>query len=145
MMSTWFKKSRKLAARIRGVNLLGAGVQFEPSQDTSFSRAQDECELRHEIYLLAGTEAYAANDGGRRLRELMLPEVQAVEKYLADNPEMRRWVDRNIEAGTCANAAAELRMKKEEFRQARLAERGDVLRRKPNPEFDWLRQAARGL
>jgi hypothetical protein len=98
--------------------------------------------LRHEIYLLAGIEAYAAKDGERRLGELMVPEVQAVQKYLAENPETRRWVERNIEAGTCAIAVAELRKRKEEFRQARLVERGDVPRREPNPEFDWMRQAA---
>mgnify|MGYP007135460243 CR=1 FL=1 len=33
---------------------------------------------------------------------------------------------------------------KEQFRQARLAELGDVSRREPNPEFDWMRQAAAG-
>jgi hypothetical protein len=149
MFDTGFEYGWKFAAgivrRIRGINLFGAGVQFEPSQDTSFSRAQDEWELRHEIYLLAGIEAYAAKDGARRLSELMVPEVQAVEKYLAENPEMRRWVQCNIEAGTCASAVAELRKRKEQFRRARLAELGDVPRRKPNPEFDWMRRAARGL
>jgi hypothetical protein len=149
MFDTGLEDPWKFAAgivrRIRGINLFGAGVQFEPSQDTSFSRAQDEWELRHEIYLLAGIEAYAAKDGARRLSELMVPEVQAVEKYLAENPEMRRWVERNIEAGTCASAVAELRKRKEQSRQARLAELGDAPRRKPNPEFDWMRRAARGL
>jgi hypothetical protein len=143
MMGTWFKKVRKLAARIRGINLLGAGVQFEPSQDTSFGRAQDEWELRHEIYLLAGIEAYAAKNGARRLGELMMPEVEAVEKYLAENPEMRCWVERNIAAGTCAAAVDELRKRKEQFRQSRLADH--LPRWTPNPEFDWMRQAARGL
>lgn len=149
MLGTWFEKGRKLAARIvrriKGVSLFGAGLQFEPSQDTSFGRAQDEWELRHEIYLLAGIEAYAAKDGARRLGELMVPEVQAVEKYLAENPEMRRWAERNIEAGRCAAAVAEVRKRKEQFQQARSAELGDVPRRIPNPELDWMRQAARGL
>jgi hypothetical protein len=150
MLRTLFKKgwkaARSILRRVRAINTPWGGVQLsEPAPDLSFARAQDEWELRHEIYLLAGVEAYAAKDGARRLGELMVPEVQAVEKYLAENPETRRWVERNIEAGTCAIAVAELRKRKEEFRQARLAERGDVPRREPNPEFDWMRQAARGV
>jgi hypothetical protein len=150
MLRTLFKKgwkaARSMLRRVRGINTAWGGVQLsEPAPDLSFARAQDEWELRHEIYLLAGIEAYAAKDGARRLGELMVPEVQAVEKYLAENPETRRWVERNIEAGTCASAVAELRKRKEEWRQARLTERGDVPRREPNPEFDWMRQAARGV
>ncbi len=150
MLRTLFKKGWQAAGsilrRVRSINTPWGGVQLsDPAPDLSFARAQDEWELRHEIYLLAGIEAYAAKDGARRLGELMVPEVQAVEKYLAENPETRRWVERNIEAGACAIAVAELRMRKEEFRQARLAERGDLPRRVPNPEFDGLRQAARGL
>jgi hypothetical protein len=148
MLGTQFEKARKAVAsilrRIKGMSLFGASVQFEPSQDTSFTRAQDEWELRHEIYLLAGIEAYAARDGGRRLRELMVPEVQAVQHYLAQNPEMVRWVERNIQAGTCASGVAELRERKEQFRQARSAEQGDVPKRERDPEFDWFRQAAAG-
>jgi hypothetical protein len=150
MLRTLFKKGWKAAAsilrRVRAINTPWGSVQLsEPAPDLSFARAQDEWELRHQIYLLAGIEAYAAKDDARRLGELMVPEIQAVEKYLAENPEMRRWVERNIEAGTCATAVAELRKRKEEFRQARLAERGDVPRREFNPKFDWMHQAARGL
>jgi hypothetical protein len=149
MAHAWFKKASKwtmrTARRITGISTPIGGAQWSPPIDTSFGRAQDEWELRHEIYLWAGIEAYATKDGARRLGELMVPEVQAVEKYLAENPEIRRWVERNIEAGTCAAAVAELRKKREQFRQARLAELGDVPTRKPNPEFDWMRQAARGM
>jgi hypothetical protein len=148
MLRAWIKKNWKGAAptarRITGVSTPIGGVQWSPPVDTSFGRAQDEWELRHEVYLLAAEEAYRAKDGERRLLELMVPEVQAVEMYLAENPETRRWVDRNIEAGTCAAAVVELRKMKEQFRQARLAELGDVPRRERNPEFDWMRQAAAG-
>jgi hypothetical protein len=148
MLRTQFEKSWKAIAsilrRIKGVGLLGASVQFEPSQDTSFTRAQDERELRHEIYLVAGIEAYAAMDGGRRLRELMLPELQAVQHYLAENPEMARFVERHIQAGTCAVGVAELREWKQKYRQARLAERGELPKREHDPEFDWMRQFAAG-
>jgi hypothetical protein len=128
MLRTLFKKGWKaIRQQVKAINTPWGGVQLsEPAPDLTFARAQDEWELRHEIYLLAGIEAYAAKDAARRLSELMVPEVQAVEKYLAENPETRRWVERNIEAGTCAIAVAELRKRKEEFRQARLAERGDV-------------------
>jgi hypothetical protein len=129
MLGALFKRGWKTAAsilpRVKAVSTPLGGVQFsEPAPDVSFVRAQDERELRREIYLLAGIEAYGAKDAVRRLEELMVPELQAVEKYLAENPEMRRWVERNIEAGTCANAVAELCKRKEEYRQARLAERG---------------------
>jgi hypothetical protein len=149
MLRTLFKKGWKAGAsilrRVRVINTPWGGVELsEPTPDLSFARAQDEWELRHEIYLWAAIEAYAAKDGARRLGELMVPEVRAVEIYLAENPETQRWVQRNIEAGTCAAAVAELRKRKEQFRQARLAERGDVPRREPNPEFDWMRQAAAG-
>ncbi len=150
MLRTLFEKGWKAGAeflrRVRAVNTPWGGVQLsEPAPDISFARAQDEWELRHEIYLLAAAEPRCAKDGERRLRELMMPEVQAVEMYLAENPETRRWVERNIQAGTCAAAVAELRKKKEQFRRARLAKLGDVPRRERNPEFDWMRQAAAGM
>jgi len=154
-MMDWLEKAVKLAARhgrhIKSITLPiwlgGGGIQFEaPPEDTSFGRAQDERELRDELYLQAGIEAYSANDGGRRLRELALSKLQAVEKFLAENPEMRRWFERNLDAGTCAAAVAELRKRREQFRQARLSELGGApMRQTPNPEFDWLRQAARGM
>jgi hypothetical protein len=147
-ISDWFKKAlnrtMRTTRRITSINIPIGGVQWSLPIDASFGRAQDEWELRREIYLWAGIEAYGAKDGARRLGELMVPEVHAVEKYLAMNPEMRRWVECNIEAGTCGAAVAELRNKKEQFRQARLVELGDVPKRKPNPEFDWMRQAAQG-
>lgn len=144
-MGTWFVKGNKTVARVM-LNILGTGVQLEPSQDTSFGRAQDERELRDVLYLQALIEAYAANDGGRRIRELTLPKLQAVEKYLAENPEMQRWAERNIQAGTCAAAVADLRKLREQFRRAKLAERGGAPRlRTPNPEFEWLRETARGM
>ena len=146
MLDNCFQAIRRLIApisrRVRAIHIKAgvAEIELSPVSDTSFTRAQDEWELRHEIWLLAGEEAYRAKDGGRRLQELQVPEVQAVENYLAENPEMRRWVECNIKAGTCAAAVAELRNKRRQFRLARLREIGELQRRKTNPEFDWMRQ-----
>jgi hypothetical protein len=126
MQHSWVKKGWKVVAqaarRISGINTPFGGVQLStPAPDTSFVRAQDERELRYEIWLLAVQEAYVAKDGVRRMQEMQgKSELQLVEYYLAANPEIQRWVNRNIELGTCAAAVAELRDKKERFRQARL-------------------------
>jgi hypothetical protein len=123
MLDNWFKRGRKAltARRITGISTPVGGVQFAPVPDTSFTRAQDERELRHEIWLLAVGEAYIAKDGVRRMQQMQgKSELQLVEDYLAEIPEIRRWLDRNIEAGTCAAAITELREKKERLRQARL-------------------------
>jgi hypothetical protein len=114
--------------------------------DTSFSRAQDERQLMDEIWLLAGSEAYSAKDAARRLQEMTgQSRLQVIEAYFAANPEVKRWVDRNIAAGTCAAAVSELRERKERFREWRQEEVGQAA---PPPErdpaFEWLHQAARG-
>ena len=114
--------------------------------DTSFSRAQDERQLMDEIWLLAGSEAYGAKDAVRRLQEMTgQSRLQVLEAYFAANPEMKRWVDRNIEAGTCASAVSELRERKERFRERRQDQIGKAASpRKRDPAFEWLHQAARG-
>jgi integrase len=96
-----------------------------------------------EIRLLAGSEAYRAKDAARRLQEMTAQSrLQVIEAYFAANPEVKRWVDRNIEAGTCAAAVSELREKKEEWRQE---QRGEAVQRpERDPAFEWLREAARG-
>jgi hypothetical protein len=57
---------------------------------------------------------------------------------LRGNPEIKRWVDRSIEAGTCADAKAELRSKNEEFRQWLHEQREDLPMPERNPDFDWM-------
>jgi hypothetical protein len=99
----------------------------------SFDRAKDERELMDEIYLLAGSEAYR----GQRMHAIVgrsRPEV--IARYYAENPEIERWVDRNIEAGTCADAIAELQAKKAE-RQLH-EQREDLPRHERNPDFAWM-------
>ena len=64
MLRTLFKKGWKaggsILRRVKALDTSWGGIQlFEPAPDLSFARAQDEWELRHEIYLLAGIEAYA--------------------------------------------------------------------------------------
>lgn len=126
MLHCSFKKGWKVATqfarRITSINTPVGGIQLSaPACDTSFARAQDERELRYEIWLLAVQEAYIVKDRARRMQEMQgKSELNLVEDYLVANPEMRRWVDRNIELGTCAAAIADLREKKERFRQARL-------------------------
>jgi hypothetical protein len=101
----------------------------------SFDRAKDERELMDEIYLLAGSEAYR----GQRMHAIVgrsRPEV--IAWYFAENPEIKRWVDHSIEAGTCADASAGLRAKKEEFRRWLHEQREDLPRPERNPEFAWM-------
>jgi hypothetical protein len=119
---------------------------MEGSQsDPSFGRAQDERQLMDEIWLLAGSEAYGAKDAARRLQEMTgQSRLQVIEAYFAANPEVKRWVDRNIEAGTCAAAVSELREKKERFREWRQERRGGAAQREHDSAFEWLRLAAEG-
>jgi hypothetical protein len=98
----------------------------------SFDRAKDERELMDEIYLLAGSEAYR----GHRMHAIVgrsRPEV--IAWYFAENPEIKRWVDHSIEAGTCADASAELRAKKEEFSRWLHEQREDLPKPESNPQF----------
>ena len=101
----------------------------------SFDRVQDERELMDEIWLLAGSEAYRGNrmhaiEGRSRL--------EVIAWYFAENPEFKHWVDHSIEAGTCADAIAELRAKKEEFRRRLQEQREELPTREPNPDFAWM-------
>ena len=129
-MSDWFRKCwESIAAksrRVTGVSTPFFGVQLSPASapDTSFTRAQDERELLDKIWLLAVSEAYGAKDAARRMQEMTgQSRLEVVEAYFAANPEVRRWVDRNIEAGTCAAAVSELQEKMEGFRKWRQEQR----------------------
>ena len=86
-----------------------------------------------EILLLVGSETYRGN----RMRAIVgRSRLEVIAWYFAENPEFKRWVDRNIEAGTCAGAVAELRAEKEE-RQLH-EQREDLPTREPNPDFAWM-------
>jgi hypothetical protein len=103
------------------ISLAGIKMRYEES----FERAKDERELMDTIYTLALSEAVRGN----RMAALVdLPRSKMIERYLAENPEFERWANRNIEAGTCRAAAAELRQKVEEFRQWRREQRGPTAR-----------------
>jgi hypothetical protein len=134
------------ARRISGISTPFGGLQLRPWSNTSFGLAQDERQLKHEIWLLAGSEAYRAKDGARRLHEMVgQSRLRVIETYFAANPEMKRWVDRNIEAGTCTAAISELREKKEGFRQWRREHRARPAQPpERNPALGWLHQAALG-
>ena len=143
-MRAWFLKMANgvaaKAPRITGINTPIGGVQLAPRADTSFGRAQDERQLMDEIWLLAVSEAYGAKDGTRRLGEMAgQSRLQVIEAYFMANPEIKRWVDRNVESSTCAAAVSELQEKKEQLRQSRLT----PPRRERDPAFDWMRQAGR--
>jgi len=136
--------ARRQAQRIAGVSTPFGGVQLRQLSDTSFDRAQAERELMDEIWLQAGIEAYGAKDGARRLQEMMgQTRVQVIDSYFAENPEIKRWVERNIEAGTCNQAVTELREKREMLKQLRQDQRGAPPQgRVSNPDLEWLHRAA---
>jgi hypothetical protein len=102
----------------------------------SFDQVLDERKLMEEIWFLAGDDAYH-----RSLMHLLqgLSRNDVIEWYFKEFPEMRRFVDRHIEAGTCAAAVTELRIRQEEVRQRRQEQRGAT---KPTPTKagpDWLK------
>jgi hypothetical protein len=101
----------------------------------SFDRAKDEREFMDEIWLQSGIDAYR----GHRMREVVgLSRLDVIAWYFAENPDITRWVDRNIEAGTCTDAVAELRAKREEFRRWRQEQREGMPRPERNPDFAWM-------
>jgi hypothetical protein len=87
------------------------------------------------------------------MRELVgLSRLDVIAWYFEENPEMKRWVDRNIEAGTCTDAVAEFRAKREDFRRWRQEQREDLPARpaknaggnKQRPTNPAVRQWMRG-
>lgn len=84
----------------------------------SHDRKEDEdfLKLSDMIRLLAISEASEANDSARRLKEIQnIPPHKVVQLYLDENPEVRRFVERHIEARTCSFGARDLRTKMAEF------------------------------
>jgi hypothetical protein len=107
----------------------------KPKYANSFDRAKDERELMDEILLLVGSETYRGN----RMRAIVgRSRLEVIAWYFEENPEFKRWVDRNIEVGTCADAIVELRAEKEEFRRRLQEQREDLPTRQPNPDFAWM-------
>jgi hypothetical protein len=105
----------------------------KPKYLNSFDRAKDERELMDEIWLLAGSETYQSN----RMHAIAgRSKLEVIAWYFAENPELKRWADRNIEAGTCADATAELRAKKEDRLQHQ--QREALPRPERNPDFAWM-------
>jgi hypothetical protein len=84
------------------------------AKPTSLDRARDEIKLMNEIYLIAGIDAYR-----RHLMHIVagLSNEDVVEWYFKEHPHMRRYVDRHIEAGTCAAAVVELQKEREQERR----------------------------
>ncbi len=99
----------------------------------SFERVRDERELTDEIWLLAVDAAYQRN-----LMHLVqgLSRSDVLAWYFGEYPEMRRFVDRHIEAGTCDAAVAELRIESEKFRQWRIDQMGPI---HSSPRSEWMK------
>lgn len=91
-------------------------------------RAGDEASLINEIWLIAGIDAFQRNlmhqVTGR-------PASEVVDWYLSEHSHMRRFVDRHIEAGTCAEAIAELRSEREKSLP------GPLPASRRNTGFEW--------
>jgi hypothetical protein len=151
-MMSWLRKGKKTATgaarRITGISTPLGGVQLAPpapKPDTSFGRAQDERELMDEIWLLAVSEAYGAKDGARRMGEMAgRSRLDVIEMYFDENPEVKRWVDRNMKVGTCSAAVSELREKEQRYKQWQQERCGMPPPQGRDPAFEWLHQAARG-
>lgn len=126
----FFDSLRGLARRVTGISTPLGGIQLAPPTsvapmaDNSFKRVQDERALMDDIWQVAVSEAFGAKDASRRMQELSgLSRDQVIETYLATQPELRRWVIRNIDAGTCAIAIQQLRERRDEMQQERAEQR----------------------
>ena len=111
---------KKMLQRIRisGITFQGFGVQFaseHPPVDTSFKRAQDERLLMDKIWMMATTEAYVA----LQAQKLNGSRDHVIEAFFSEYPELKRFVDRNIEAGTCHEALLQLDKQTDAVRQER--------------------------
>lgn len=102
----------------------------------TIDRVRDEEALMLEIWLIALSEAY----GRRQMHSLPGDSREdVISWYFGEHPAMRRYVDRHIEAGTSAEAVAELRIEQEKMRQLRQQQQGAT---KPTPTKagpDWMK------
>jgi hypothetical protein len=111
-------------SRLTGFSILNFGAQWAPRVDTSFRRAQDERALMDEIWNLAVSEAYCAKDAHRRMQELVgLSREGVIETYLTQQPELKRFVDRSVEAGACTAALRQLQERRQEMTLERAEQR----------------------
>ncbi len=104
--------------RVSGITFQGFGVQFAsayPPPDTSFKRAQDERLLMDKIWMMATTEAYVA----RQAQKLSGSRDHVIDTFYSEQPELKRFVDRNIEAGTCHEALLQLNRQTDAVNQER--------------------------
>lgn len=104
--------------RLSGIIFRGFGVQFAlaPSPpDTSFKRTQDERLLMDKIWMMATTEAYVA----RHAQKLSGSRDQVIDAFFSEQPELKRFVERNIEAGTCHEALLQLNRQTDAVRKER--------------------------
>ena len=85
-----------------------------------------------EIWLLAGSEAYGLI-GCTRLLGAVTAGGNGV--VLLGKPRNQTWVDHSIEAGTCANAIAELRCQEGGIPPVLHEQREDLPMPERNPDF----------
>lgn len=104
--------------RVSGITFYGFGIRFAsvPSPtDTSFKRAQNERLLMDKIWMMATTEAYVA----RQAQKLTGSRDHVIDAFFSEQPELKRFVERNIEAGTCHEALLQLNRQTDAVRQER--------------------------
>jgi hypothetical protein len=79
---------------VKALDTPWGGIQlFEPAPDLSFARARDEWELRQEIYVLAGIEAYA--DAPPSKADQPKTRAQRVQSHRSQASDGRRETDHN--------------------------------------------------
>jgi hypothetical protein len=96
----------------------------------SFNRVREERELADEIFILAGADAYRRN-----IMHLLqgLPRAKVIDWYYSEYPEIQRYVERHIEAGTCAVAVVELRSE-----VAKTYPPSPAPEQPRNPDSEWM-------
>jgi hypothetical protein len=102
---------------------MSAGKGNTPSTLT-LTQIQAENGLWYRLWQVAVDEAYNSKDAKRRCDEISgLPERAVVAMYFGYHPEMKRWAEANMTAGTCEAALAELHKRLQNTHRVRAEQR----------------------
>ncbi len=96
----------------------------DTSTGPTLAQIQAENGLWNCLWQVALDEAYNSKDAKRRFDEISgLPERAVVEMYFGYHPEMKRWAEEHMMAGTCEAAVTELQKQLQSTHRVRAEQR----------------------